>query len=159
MAGRIRTWLSRFVVEPLRQIWLLLSESLSLRRRLVNRFTILLVIIALTMAGAGAYMDATDGNQLTGTVVTEGGTPVENATVSVRVVGIENQVASHEVVTDEAGQFVVEKYSGPGNSGIDLRIRVQTDDGYASQMFYQYAYFPGQSIDVRLQLDRPGGPD
>ena len=118
MAGTIREWLTGYVVEPLVQIWLLLRESFSLRRILVNRFTVVLAVILLATTGANAFMDNNDGDRLTGTVISEDGTPVENATVTVRVVGIENQIASQEVVTDGSGQFVIEDYSGPADSGV-----------------------------------------
>lgn len=154
MAGTIREWLTGYVVEPLVQIWLLLRESFSLRRILVNRFTVVLAVILLATTGANAFMDNNDGDRLTGTIVSEDGTPVENATVTVRVVGIENQIASHEVVTDGSGQFVIEDYSGPADRGVDLRIRVQTEDGYESGTFYRHTFFPGQSVDVLLPLDR-----
>lgn len=154
MAGSILSWLSGYVVEPLAQIWLLLRESISPRTVLVNRFTVVLVIIVLASTGAGVYMDSNDGDRLTGTVLTDDGTPVENATVTVRVVGIENQIASNQAVTDESGRFVIEDYSGPANTGIDLRIRVVTEDGYESPTIYRHTYFPGQSVDVRLRLDR-----
>jgi hypothetical protein len=154
MAGSIPEWLSEYVVEPLSQIGLLLRESLSLRRVLVNRFTVVLAIILLATTGANGFMDNNDGDRLTGTVVSEDGTPVENATVTVRAVGIENQIASTEVVTDGSGQFVIDDYSGSADSGVDLRIRVRTEDGYEGPTFYRHTFFPGQSIDVRLRLDR-----
>lgn len=152
MDGNPLRRLSRYVVEPLSQIWLLLRESMSLRRLIVNRFTVLLLVIVLVTTGAGAYMDGNSGERLTGTVVTADGSPVENATVTLQVVGIENEIASREAVTNGSGQFVMEDYSGSGDSGIDLRFTVVTEDGSESGPHFRHTLFPGQTLDVRLRI-------
>jgi hypothetical protein len=144
-----------YVVEPLAQLALLVREGLSLRALLFNRFTVLLVLVLAASVGATAYMDGNDGNQLTGTVVTADGTPVGNATVLVNVVGIENVINRNETVTDDAGRFTVAEYSGSGSAaGMELRIRVTTEDGYQSPTHFRHAVFPDQTIRVRIVLDR-----
>ncbi|MFC6976888.1 hypothetical protein ACFQL1_22755 [Halomicroarcula sp. GCM10025709] len=144
-----------YVVEPVAQLALLVREGLSLRTLLLNRFTVVVLVILAASAGATAYMAENDGNRLTGTVVTADGTPVANATVLVNVVGIENVINRNETVTDGDGQFGIEEYSGSGSAaGMELRIRVTTEDGTQSPTYFRHAYFPDQTMHVRLVLDR-----
>lgn len=143
-----------YVVEPLSQLALLVRETYSLRLLLLNRFVIVLVLVLAATMGATAYMDRNDGDRLTGTVVTEDGSPVGNATVSVEVVGIENVVNSNETTTDASGRFAIPNYSGTGSAaGMELRIRVTTADGYESPTAFRHAYFPDQNMNVRIVLD------
>jgi len=143
-----------YVVEPVNQLSLLVRETLSLRLLLFNRFVIVLVLVLAATMGATAYMDRNDGDRLTGTVVTEGGAPVGNATVSVDVVGIENVVNSNETTTNAAGRFTIPNYSGTGTAaGMELRIRVTTADGYESPTAFRHAYFPDQNMHIRIVLE------
>jgi hypothetical protein len=146
--------LNGYVVEPLKQIALLVTEAFSIRRVLLNRFVIVIAVLLFATAGATAYMDQNDGNRLTGSVVTEDGTPVENATVEVDVVGIENIVNTETTTTDAAGQFTVRDYSGTGDAaGMEVRIHVTTEDGYESPTAFRHAYFPNQNMNVRIVID------
>lgn len=146
-------WLGGYAVEPLKQIVLLVTESFSMRRVFLNRFVIIIAIILFATAGATAYMDQNGDNRLTGTVVTEDGTPVENATVEVEVVGIENIINTGETTTDAGGQFAVPNYSGGGDAaGMELRIRVITETGYESPTVFRHAHFPDQNMNVEIVL-------
>ena len=143
-----------YVAEPLSQLSLLVRETLSLRVLLLNRFVIIVALVLSASIGANAYMNYDDGDHLTGTVVTENGTPVGNATVAVDVVGIENIVNSDETRTDAAGRFAIPNYSGTGEAaGMELRIRVTTEDGYQSSTIFRHAYFPDQNMNVRITLE------
>lgn len=147
-------WLRGYVVEPLKQIVLLVTESFSIRRVFLNRFVIVIVVVLFATAGASAYMDQNDNNHLAGTVVTEDGTPVENATVEVEVVGIENVINTNETTTDAGGKFAVPNYSGSGDAaGMELRIRVTTEDGYEAPTVFRHAYFPDQNMYVEIVLN------
>jgi len=147
-------WLSGSVVEPLAQLLLLLRETVSLRFLLLNRFVVIIAVVLAASFGATAYMDRNDGNHLTGTVVTEDGAPVENATVAIEVVGIENIVNRNETTTNAAGRFTVPNYSGSGDAaGMELRIRVTTEDGSESPTAFRHAYFPDQNMNVQIVLD------
>lgn len=142
-----------YVVEPLRQIALLVTEAVSIRRLLLNRFVIVLAVVLLATVGGNAYMNQNDSDLLTGTVVTEDGAPVENATVAIEVVGIENIVNRNETRTDSAGRFSVPNYSGSGDvAGMELRIRVTTEDGYESPTVFRHALFPDQNLNVHIVL-------
>lgn len=146
-------WLVSYVVEPLKQITLLITESFSVRRIFLNRFVIIIAVILFATAGATVYIDQNDDNRLTGTVVTEEGTPVENATVKIEVVGIENIINTNETTTDAGGQFAIPNYSGSGDAaGMELRIRVTTESGYESPTVFRHAYFPDQNMNVEIVL-------
>ncbi|WP_324760961.1 carboxypeptidase-like regulatory domain-containing protein [Haloarcula montana] len=153
MARNPLEWLLAYFVEPFRQIALLVREAVSIRRLLLNRFVILAAVLLLATVSANAYMTQNADNRLTGTVVAEDGTPVENATVQTEVVGIENIVNTNETTTDPEGQFSIPNYSGSGDAaGMELRIRVTTEDGYESPTVFRHAYFPDQNMNVRIEL-------
>lgn len=130
---------------------LMLLESLTLRRLLLNRFTLVIVCVALITGSVGAYAQANDDGQISGRVVDSDGDPVAGATVYIQRVNIRNQLGRVNTTTDENGYF---EFTGQTET-LEFRIRAVKEGLGTSKTTRNHLYFRGQNthIEVIIQPD------
>lgn len=135
-----------------RQLWLLVTEWITLRRLLLNRFMLLLlVVVAFTVAGQ-AYMQTNDDNRIDGQVLDADGDPVSNATVVLSAISLRGVPTRVTTRTNAEGEFVFPNYNERGQATLEFRIWATTPDGVSSQKYRYHVDFPRQSKTVVIRL-------
>jgi len=131
----------------------LFFETVSLRKLLLNRVTIVVFITALILLSFGGYAAANADGTIQGTVVDENGNHISEATVTLSEEVRLGTNPTHETTTDENGEFVFEGMVDV----LEFRIQAETDDGHVSEERRIHLYFPGQNHEVELVVDRSSG--
>ncbi|MFB6218816.1 MAG: carboxypeptidase regulatory-like domain-containing protein [Halobacteriaceae archaeon] len=106
---------------PLVQLFM---ETITLRDLLLNRFMLLVVVIVVASAGTVAFVDANDGGEFTGEVVTADGEPVADATVVLRKIPLQGVVKTERTTTDADGEF---RFTGQDQL-LEYRVVVRVDN-------------------------------
>jgi hypothetical protein len=136
--------------DTLRQLRLLLG-SLTLRRLLLNRFTIVIVAALLLTGSVQAYADMNNEGTISGRVVDEDGDPVAGATVYIQRVNIRNQLGRVNTTTDENGYYEFTNQTRL----LEFRLQAVKEGVGSSTVTRHHLYFRGQSsrIDIVIQSD------
>ena len=135
----------------LRQLALLIRETVTLRQVFLNRITLVLMATLLIAGGAQAYTNANDDGQISGTVVGPDGEPVPNANVTIRPIGSETVGSSQTTNTDDEGKFVFT------NQTRVLEFEITATKGGQTEVRRIHLYFRGQNTDVTLKLGEKSG--
>lgn len=135
----------------LRQLALLIRETVTLRQVLLNRITIVLMATLLIAGGVQAYTFANDDGRISGTVVGPDGEPVPNANVTIRPIGSETVGSSQATNTDEEGKFVFTEQTRV------LEFEITASKGSRTEVRRIHLYFRGQNTDVTLELGEKSG--
>lgn len=130
----------------------LFFETVSLRKLLLNRVSIVVLITAVILVAFGGYAAANTGGTIQGTVVDENGDPISDATVTLSEEVRLGTNPTHETTTDGNGEFVFEGME----EVLEFRIQAETDDGHLSEERRIHLYFPGQNHELELVVDRSG---
>lgn len=136
------------IYETGRQL-LMLLESLTLRRLLVNRFMLVIVCVALITGSVGAYAGANDDGHISGRVVDTDGDPVANATVYLQRVNIRNQLGRVNTTTDENGYF---EFTGQTKT-LEFRMHAVKDGLGSSKTTRHHLYFRGQNTQITIVIE------
>jgi hypothetical protein len=139
--------------DTLRQLRMLLG-SLTLRRLLLNRFTIVIVVALLLTGSVQAYADMNNDGNVSGRVVDEDGDPVAGATVYIQRVNIRNQLGRVNTTTDENGYYEFTNQTRL----LEFRIQAEKDGVGSSPVTRHHLYFRGQNsqITIVIQSDADG---
>ncbi|MFC6825222.1 carboxypeptidase-like regulatory domain-containing protein [Halopelagius fulvigenes] len=125
----------------------LITEMITWRRLLFNRFTILAAVIVIASIGAVAYVDTNDDGHVQGRVVDSNGNPVQNATVTLREIPLEGVVKSSTTKTDAEGRFeFVDK-----TNLLEYRIKISVD-GEVVASEHHHLYFKGENQELEIQI-------
>jgi hypothetical protein len=136
--------------DTLRQL-LLLVESLTLRKLLLNRFTIVIVAFLLLAGSVQAYAAANNQGTVTGRVVDTNGDPVADATVFIERVNIRNQLGKVNTTTDADGYYEFTNQTRL----LEFRIQAVKEGVGESRVTRHHLYFRGQNTDITIVV-RPG---
>lgn len=136
-----------------RQLALLAGEWLSLRKLLLNRFVLILVVVAAFTVGGQAYIQANDGNRIDGKVVDADGDPVENATVVMSALSLRGVPSRETTRTNADGEFAFPNYNERGQATLEFRIWAIAPDGTESPKDRHHVDFPRQSRYVVVTFD------
>ena len=142
-----------WIPPSVRQLALLVREWGSLRKLLLNRFTVILVVLVAFTAGGQAYVQANDGNRVDGTVVDADGDPVANATVVLSATSLRGVPSRMTTRTDAEGEFSFSNYNERGQATLEFRIWAITPDGTESERDRHHVDFPRQSRTVVIRFD------
>lgn len=126
----------------------LITEMITLKELLVNRFTILVAIILITSGGVVAYVGQNDGGEITGEVVTESGEPVPDATVELQSIPLQGVVASNSTNTTAQGTFEFTEME----SLLEYRLVIRIDGNTVHKGHY-HLMFRGQNREHRIVID------
>lgn len=127
---------------------LMLLESLTLRRLLLNRFTLVIVCALLLTGSVGAYAQANNDGQISGRVVDADGDPVANATVYLQRVNIRNQLGRVNTTTDENGYF---EFTDQTRT-LEFRMHAVKEGLGSSKTTRHHLYFRGQNTQVTIVI-------
>lgn len=133
---------------------LLLIESLTLRKLLLNRFTVVIVTFLLLAGAVQGFAAANDQGTVTGRVVDEDGDPVANATVYIERVNIRNQLGKVNTTTDADGYYEFTNQTRL----LEFRIHAVKEGVGSSEVTRHHLYFRGQNteIDIVIRRDAAG---
>lgn len=135
------------LTDTVRQLWLLL-ESLTLRRLLFNRFTVVIVAALLLTGSVQAYADMNNEGHVTGRVVDEDGDPVPGATVYIQRVNVRNQLGRINTTTDENGYFEFTNQTRL----LEYRIEAVKEGVGSSGVTRHHLYFRGQNTNLTIVI-------
>lgn len=124
----------------------LVVEVVTLRRLVVNRFTIILLVLGLASLAGTLYIDANDDGDISGQVVTESGDPVANVTITLKQVPLGGGVVkTMRTTTDKSGAFTFSNQTRV----LEFQI-VVTKDGkkLASERYHLFYY--GQNKQIKI---------
>lgn len=142
-----------WIPSSVRQLALLVREWISLRRLLVNRFTVILLIVIAFTVGGQAYMQSNDGNRIDGVVVDANGERVENATVTLSVISLRGVPSRVSTRTNAEGEFAFPNYNERGQATLEFRIWAVGPDDVESPRYHYHVDFPRQSRHVVIELN------
>jgi len=121
-------------------------------RLLVNRFTLVLVSIALIVAIWNAYVSLHDHGLVEGRVVDSEGRPVEDATVVLWVLNFTTYVEKAQATTGADGSFVIR-----GNDSHNIQIGAEKPGvGRAARILVRL-YFKAEDVTLAAPLVLSGG--
>lgn len=138
--------------KTLRQLALLVRNTVTLRKLIFNRFVILVIVLLLAnFALVQPHVTANNGGQMSGTVVDESGDPIENATVYIQKLALKNQDPYESTTTGSDGQFTFTDKP----DYIEFRIYAETRNGQQSEVQQHHLYFRGQNkMDLEIVIDQ-----
>lgn len=125
----------------------LVAETVSVRRLLINRFTILIAVVLVASVAVQGYVVANNDGYVTGQVVDDDGDPVANANVTLSpqtVAGVPNPQST---TTDENGEFEFRD-----QSLLEFTIQAEHKESGESETNRYHLYFKGQNKEVTLVL-------
>lgn len=134
---------------PVRQLALLVREVVTLRKLLLNRFTLVLVCALLISGGIVMYVEANNDGRITGTVVGPDGKPVPDAEVTMREITAESVGSEQTVRTDENGQFIFRKQTNV----LEFDIYAEKEGVGRSEERRVHLHFRGENTDLTLKLE------
>jgi len=126
----------------------LIAETVSVRRLLINRFTILVAVVLVASVAAQGYVAANDDGRITGQVVDESGDPVPNANVTLSPQTVAGVPDPQTTTTDENGEFEFQD-----GSLLEFTIKAEHGEIGASETQRHHLYFQGQNKEVTLVLE------
>lgn len=126
----------------------LAQETVSLRRLLFNRFTILIVVLLVAAVAWQGYVVANNQGNVTGTVVDGDGNPVANATVTLSPQTVASVPNPQSTTTDENGEFAFRD-----NTHIEFTLTATHEDLGESDTERYHLYFEGQNKGVMLTIE------
>lgn len=126
----------------------LTAETVSVRRLLVNRFTVLIAIVLVASIAVQGYVAVNDDGHVTGQVVDGSGDPVTNATVTLSPQTIAGVPTSESTTTDENGEFAFRD-----ESLLEFTIQAHHEEHGESETHRRHLYFRGQNVEVELVLE------
>jgi hypothetical protein len=131
-----------------RQLGLLIRETVSIRMLVVNRITIVLLALLLLSGVSQAYITTNDDGRISGTVVGPDGEPVRDANVTMRPIGSETVGSENTTYTDDDGRFAFTDQARV------LQFEISASKGGLGQSEVQriHLYFRGQNTDVTLEI-------
>jgi 5-hydroxyisourate hydrolase-like protein (transthyretin family) len=127
----------------------LAADMVSWRQLLLNRFTLVIVLILLTSGSVVAYVGANDGGVLEGHVVDSDGDPVSNATVTLRKIPLQGVVKTETTTTNADGEFIF----GNQTRLLEYQLRVSVN-GTEVATRHGNLYFRGQNKRIVVEIDR-----
>lgn len=125
----------------------LAQETVTWRKLLLNRLTILLVVLLLVAVPLQVYASGNADGRIQGQVVDEDGDPVENATVKLQKIPLEGVIKSERTTTDENGEFRYENQTDV----LEFRIVVEKE-GYETAEHHDQSLFPGENRDITIVI-------
>lgn len=126
----------------------LVVETVSVRRLLINRFTILIAVVLVASIAAQGYIAANNEGYVTGQVVDGNGDPIANATVTVSPQTIAGVPDRKSTTTDENGEFEFRD-----DSFLEFTIQAQHEELGESETRRYHLYFRGQNTEVELVIE------
>lgn len=136
-----------------RQLSLLVRETITLRKLLLNRITFVLMAVLLLAGGSQAYIATNDDGRISGTVVGPDGEPVPNASVTMRPIGSETVGSADTTYTNEDGEFVFRNKTRV----LQFSISASNTRVGESEERRIHLYFRGQNTDVTLEIREESG--
>jgi len=137
------------VPPTVRQLALLISESVGWRALLLNRFTVVLLLLVASFAGLSGYTETNDDGHFYGRVVDDTGEPVADARVVVRRVQLKTSEVQYSTTTDKDGYYEFE------NKTRILEYRITASkEGVGLVREHVHLYFRGQNNRVDLVINR-----
>ncbi|RQH02562.1 carboxypeptidase-like regulatory domain-containing protein [Natrarchaeobius oligotrophus] len=136
------------ITEPIRQIGLLVGGTLTLRRLLLHRVTILLVVTLVLAGGTMIYVNANNDGTISGQVVGPDGEPVEDATVHIWPIHLQSVQQERTTTTDANGEFEFTDQTDL----LEFRIQASHDDLGTSEERHEHLYFEGQNVEIELEI-------
>lgn len=134
------------VPSSIRQLALLIKETVDWRFLFLNWITIVVVsVIAASLVGA-AYVDETSNGTIEGTVVDENGEPVSGVEVTLRRIEVASVNKVDETTTNENGRFRFEDHKNI----LELEIVVTTESGEVTK--HKHLYYRGQDTEITVQI-------
>ncbi|HKF70291.1 MAG TPA: carboxypeptidase-like regulatory domain-containing protein [Stellaceae bacterium] len=121
-------------------------------RLLANRFTVVLVSIALVIAIWNLYVSLHDHGVVEGRVVDSDGRPVDSATVTLWVLNFTTYVEKTHAITDADGGFVIR-----GNDSHNIQIGAEKPGVGRAPRIPVRLYFKGQDVSLAAPLVLTGG--
>ncbi|WP_137290622.1 carboxypeptidase-like regulatory domain-containing protein [Natronorubrum halophilum] len=125
----------------------LAAETVSVRRFLINRFTILIAVVLVASVAAQGYVAANNDGYVTGQVVDGDGDPVANANVTLSPQTIAGVPDPQSTTTDENGAFEFRD-----QSLLEFTIRAEHEESESETNRY-HLYFKGQNKEVNLVIE------
>jgi hypothetical protein len=140
--------------KAIQQLALLVKNTITLRKLILNRFAILAIVLLLAnFALVQPLVAANNDGQIGGTVVDESGDPIENATVHIQKLELKSQDPYETTTTGSNGQFMFTNKT----DFIEFRIYAETEQGQQSEIQQHHLYFRGQNkMDIKLVIERSG---
>lgn len=126
----------------------LIAEVVSVRRLLLNRFTIIIIVTLVAAVALQGFVAANNDGQFTGQVVDSEGEPVEDATVAFTPQTLAGVPETERTTTDENGEFAFED-----PSVLEFRIQAQHEELGRSEGQHHHLYFLGQNTEVTIVID------
>lgn len=126
----------------------LARETISFRRLLINRFTILIAVVLVASVAVQGYVAANNDGYVTGQVVDADGDPVANATVTLSPQTVAGVPDPQSTTTDENGEFEFQD-----DSLLEYTIKAQHPELGESETQRHHLYFEGQNTEVTLVIE------
>lgn len=123
----------------------LARETVSVRRLLFNRFTILIVVVLVAAVAWQGYVVANDGGTISGQVVDADGDPVANATVTLSPQTVASVPNEQTATTGENGEF-----SFNDETHLEFTIQATHPELGESDTKRFHRYFKGQQQSVTV---------
>jgi len=141
------------VPPTLRQLAVLVGETVSLLWLVFNRFVLIVVVVAVLTVGATGYMNANDEGTLRGVVVDADGEPVADANVTLQSQTFEGVPDVKRTETDADGEFTFESYRARGEVALQFRLSAEKAGVGESGSCHRHVYYPDQSVRLTVPLD------
>ena len=136
------------VPRGIRQLVLLVRETVTLRQVLLNRVVILFMMILLVGGGLQGYIALNNDGRISGTVVGPNGEPVSDANVTMRPIGAESVGSSQTTLTNSDGQFVFSNQT----TVLQFEIYANKAGLGRSPAKRTHLYFRGQNTHTTLEI-------
>ena len=132
----------------IRQLGLLIRETISIRMLVFNRVTIVLLTLLLLFGVGQGYIATNDDGRISGTVIGPDGEPVRDANVTIRPIGSETVGSEKTTNTDDDGRFDFTDQTSV------LQFEISASKGGLGQSGVQriHLYFRGQNTAVTLAI-------
>lgn len=126
----------------------LVAQTVSVRRLVINRFTILIAVVLIASIALQGYVAVNNDGYVTGQVVDEDGNPVANATVTLSPQTVAGVPDPQSTTTDENGEFEFQD-----QSLLEFTIQAQHEELGESKTDQYHLYFQGQNTEVDLVVE------
>ena len=123
----------------------LIGEVVSVRQLLLNRITIILVVVLIGTFAVQGFVGANNDGYVTGQVVTSDGEPVAGAEVTMTPRTLAGTPSPVRTVTDEDGTF---EFHDP--SLIEFTIEAEHEEYGTSVTTRHHLHFEGQNTEVEI---------
>lgn len=126
----------------------LAKELITWKRVLFNRFTLLIVVVAIATISGSIYVNSNDEGRVTGSVVTESGTPVTDANVTLRKIPLQGVPNETSTKTTTDGKF---EFRGQTKL-LEYVIQVKIN-GTVIASEHHHLYYQGQNQHLVVEID------